>query len=74
MDAAADQNLHSRAAMFVDGLAGAVECGDAVPFVVLNPVAVFVADDLTFRWQGREVARVKWVILVPPWVERVSEV
>ncbi|MPL79631.1 hypothetical protein SDC9_25515 [bioreactor metagenome] len=52
VDAAANQNLHALVAMLLDRLAEAVEAGDAVPFGVLDPIAVLVAQDAAFRIAG----------------------
>src|SRR3546814_8510370 len=57
VDAAANQNLHARSAMGLNRLAKAVECGDAVPFGVLEATALVVAKRLAVRvarTRGRE--------------------
>ena len=46
VDSAAHQDLHALLAVLLDRLAEAVEAGDAVPFGVLNAVAVLVAEHL----------------------------
>ena len=52
VDAPANQNLHAFLAVLLDCLAEAVEAGDPVPFGILNPVAVLVADNLAVRVAG----------------------
>lgn len=52
VDAAADQHLHALLAILLDRLAEPVEGGDAVPFGVLDPVAVLVPDNPAFRVAG----------------------
>lgn len=49
VDAAANQDLHALLAVFLDCLAEAVEGGDAMPFGILNPIAVLVSDGLPFN-------------------------
>lgn len=55
-----------------DRLGDAVEAGDAVPFGVLDPRPFSLIILPSLSRFGREVARLKLVILVPPWVEGVS--
>ena len=52
VDAAVDEDLHAFLAVLSDGLAEAIEAGDAVPFGVHDPVAVLVAQHAAFREAG----------------------
>ena len=57
VDAAPHQNLHAFLAMLLDRLAETIEAGDAVPFGILDAVAVFVAENPAFgvaRPRGRQ--------------------
>lgn len=46
VDPAADHDLHALVDILLDRLADAVEAGDPVPFGVLEPAVVIVAEDL----------------------------